>query len=129
MKLADAAEEIRCGLLDLTREGGPGNFMVVSSGDIYVQFAGSPGNPHLLCESISAKYLPKKLKISSVAVKKKLKALGFTLGGDEIETFSRTYEILTEKRAKEVAKLALGILKDVYGVAKDAELQIELSLE
>jgi biotin operon repressor len=94
-----------------------------------VQFAGSPGNPNVLCESISAKYLPKKLKISSATVKKKLKALGFVLGGNEIETYSRTYEILTEKQAQAVAKVALQILKEVYNVANDAELQIELSIE
>jgi hypothetical protein len=128
LKLADAAGEISSGLLDLTREGGPGNFMVVSSGEIYVQFAGSPGNPHVLCESISGKYLPKKLKISSVALKKKLKIMGFELGG-EIETFSRVYEVMTEKQARELAKLAVKILKDAYGVGKDGEVQIELSLE
>jgi hypothetical protein len=128
LKLADAAGEICSGLLDLTREGGPGNFMVVSCGDVYVQFAGSPGNPQVLCESISGKYLPKKLKISGVALKKKLKTLGFALGG-EIETFSRAYEVMTEKQARELAKLAVKILQDAYGVAKDGEVQIELSLE
>jgi hypothetical protein len=128
LKLADAAGEISSGLLDLTREGGPGNFMVVSCGDIYVQFAGSPGNPQVLCESISGKFLPKKLKISSVALKKKLKGMGFELGG-EIETFSRAYEVMTEKQAHEVAKLAVKVLRDAYGVAKDGEVQIELSLE
>jgi hypothetical protein len=128
LKLADAAGEISSGLLDLTREGGPGNFMVVSCGEIYVQFAGSPGNPQVLCESISGKFLPKKLKISSVALKKKLKSMGFELGG-EIETFSRAYEVTTEKQAAEVAKLAVKVLRDAYGVAKDGEVQIELSLE
>jgi hypothetical protein len=128
LKLADAAGEISSGLLDLTREGGPGNFMVVSSGEIYVQFAGSPGNPQVLCESISAKFLPRKLKVSSVALKKKLKSMGFELGG-EIETFSRAYEVTTEKQADEVAKLAVKVLRDAYGVAKDGEVQIELSLE
>ena len=128
MKLADAAGEISSGLLDLTREGGPGNFMVVSCGDIYVQFAGNPGNPQVLCESISGKYLSKKLKISSAALKKKLKSLGFELGGD-IETFSRSYEVITEKQARDVAKLAVKILQDAYGVAKDGEVHIELSLE
>jgi hypothetical protein len=128
LKLADAAGEISSGLLDLTREGGPGNFMVVSCGEIYVQFAGSPGNPQVLCESISGKYLPRKLKVSSVALKKKLKSLGFALGG-EIETFSRSCEVMTEKQADEVAKLAVKILRDAYGVAKDGEVQIELSLE
>jgi biotin operon repressor len=128
LKLADAAEEISSGLLDLTREGAAGNFMVVSCGDIYVQFAGNPGNPQVLCESISGKYLSKKLKISSAALKKKLKSLGFELGGD-IETFSRSYEVITEKQARDVAKLAVKILQDAYGVAKDGEVHIELSLE
>jgi len=128
LKLADAAGEISSGLLDLTREGGPGNFMVVSCGEVYVQFAGSPGNPQVLCESISAKFLPKKLKISSVALKKKLKSMGFELGG-EIETFTRAYEVTTEKQADDVAKLTTKILREAYGVAKDGEVQIELSLE
>jgi len=128
LKLADAAGEISSGLLDLTREGGPGNFMVVSCGDIYVQFAGNPGNPQILCESISGKFLPKKLKISSAALKTKLKSLGFELGG-EIETFSRSYEVITEKQAHDVAKLAVKILQGAYGVAKDGEVHIELSLE
>ena len=128
MKLADAAGEISSGLLDLTREGGPGNFMVVSCGEIYVQFAGSPGNPQVLCESISGKFLTKKPKVSNVALKKKLKSMGFELGG-EIETFSRAYEVMTEKQAHEVAKLAVKVLRDAYGVAKDGEVQIELSLE
>jgi hypothetical protein len=128
LKLADAAGEISSGLLDLTQEGAPGNFMVVSCGDIYVQFAGNPGNPQVLCESVSGKYLPKNLKISGAALKKKLKSLGFELAG-EIETFSRSYEVTTEKQAREVAKLAVKILQDAYGVAKDGEVQIELSLE
>jgi hypothetical protein len=129
LKLSAAAGEIASGLLDLTRKGGPGNFMVLSSGEIYVQFAGSPGNTNVLCESISAKYLPRNLKISSIALKKKLKALGFALGGDEIENFSRNYEIVNEKQAREVAKFALQILKDAYGLAKHSDLQIAVSLE
>ena len=102
--------------------------MVVSHGDIYVQFAGNPGNPQVVCESVSGKHLPKKLKISTVALKKKLKSLGFKLGG-EVETFSRACEVMTEEQAEEVAKLAVKVLREAYGVAKDAELQIEVSLE
>ena len=128
MKLADAAGEIYSGLLDLTREGGPGNFMVVSAGDIYVQFAGSPGNPQVLCESISNEYLPKKLQMSKTDVQK-LKKLGFALGGDKIQNFSRTYEITNEDQARELAEATLRILKEIYGLQPAAELQIELSLE
>ena len=126
--MADAAGEIASGLLDLTREGGPGNFMVVSSGDIYVQFAGSPGNPQVVCESISNEYLPKTLKMSRESIDR-LQEFGFVLGGDEIENFSRSYEITTEDHAREVAETTIQILKEVYALPKSAEVQIELSLE
>jgi hypothetical protein len=128
LKLSDAAGEIYSGLLDLMSEGGPGNFMVVSSGDVYVQFAGSPGNPRILCESISNQYLPQKSKMSKKDIET-LKKLGFILGGDQIENFSRSYEIPTEEQARELADVTVRILKDVYGVAADGDVQIELSLE
>ncbi len=128
MKLSDAAGEIYSGLLDLMSEGGPGNFMVVSSGDVYVQFAGSPGNPKILCESISNEYLPQKSKMSKKDIET-LKKLGFVLGGDQIENFSRSYEIPTEEQARELAQVTVRILQDVYGVPADGEVQIELSLE
>jgi type III secretion system-like peptide-binding chaperone len=128
LKLAAAAKEISSGLLDLTREGGPGNYMVVSAGDIYVQFAGSPGNREIVCESISNEYLPDELKVPAKGIKK-LKSLGFTLTGDQIENFSRTYEIRTQKQARELAALTVQILEEVYGVPRSAEVHIEISLE
>ena len=97
-------------------------------GKFYVQFAGSPGNPQVTCESISNEYLPKKLKMPPEAIEQ-LKGFGFLLGAGEFENFSRTYEITTEKQAKEVAKLAMRILQEVYGLPKSAEVQIEVSLE
>lgn len=128
VKLADAAEEIYTGLLDLTREGGPGNFMVLSAGDVYVQFAGSPGNPKVLCESISNEYLPEKLRMTKVGLEK-LKKMGFVLGGEKIQNFSRTYEVTTEDHAQKLAKTAIKILKEVYRLKPVSELQIEVSLE
>jgi hypothetical protein len=128
LKLGDAAVEIYSGLLDLMSEGGPGNFMVVSCDEIYVQFAGNPGNPQILCESISNEYLPKNSKMPPEAIEK-LKSFGFVLSGNEVENFSRTYEIPTEEQARELAQLTLRILQEVYGVAPGADAQIELSLE
>ncbi len=128
MKLSDAEEEIYSGLLDLTREGGPGNFLVVEAGDIYVQFAGNPGNPQLRCESISNQYLADDRKMSSEAIQK-LKSFGFGLEGDEIENFSRTYEVPTEEQARELAQSTLRILAEIYGVSPTAEVEITLSLE
>lgn len=128
MRLANAAKEILSGLLDLTREGGPGNYLVVSAGEIWLQFAGSPGNPQVLCESISNEYLSDELKIPAKGLKK-LKTLGFVLGGDTIRNFSRTYEVVNQKQARDLAGLTLRILEEVYGVPRSAEVHIEISLE
>jgi hypothetical protein len=128
LKLSDAEREIYSGLLDLTRAGGPGNFLVVAAGDVYVQFAGSPGSPELRCESISNEYLADNRKMSPEAIEK-LKSLGFGLGGGEIENFSRTYEIRAEDQARELAQLTLRILAEIYAVPPAAEVEITLSLE
>ncbi len=128
MTLTDAEEQISSSLLALTSEGGRGSFLVVSSGEIYVQFAGSVGNQRLRCEAISNQYLSDHLKISPEA-ENKLKTLGFVLGGDPIENFSRTYDLPTDDYASGLAQLTLRILTEVYGVAPTAEIEVHLSIE
>lgn len=128
MTLSDAEEEISSSLLTLTSEGGPGSFLVVSAGEIYIQFAGNVGNQRLRCESISNQYLSDKLKMSPAAMDR-LKSLGFSLGGDPIENFSRTYDLPTDDYATGLAQLTLRILTEVYGVTPTAEVEVHLSLE
>ena len=128
MTLSDAEEEISSSLLTLTSEGGPGSFLVVSAGEIYIQFAGNVGNQRLRCESISNQYLSDKLKMSPSAMDR-LKSLGFSLGGDPIENFSRTYDLPTDDYATGLAQLTLKILTEVYRVAPTAEVEVHLSLE
>ena len=128
MTLSDAEEEIGSSLLALTTEGGPGSFLVISSGEVYIQFAGNVGNQRLRCESISNQYLPDKLKISAAGADR-LKSLGFVLGGDPIEVFSRTYDLPTDDYAAGIAQLSLRILTEVYGLAQTAEVEVHLSLE
>ncbi len=128
MTLTDAEEEIASNLLSLTTEGGPGSFLVVSSGEVYVQFAGNVGSQRLRCESISNQYLPDGMKISATGLDR-LKGLGFVLGGNPIETFSRTYDLPTDDYALGLAQLTLRILSEVYGVTPEAEIEVYLSLE
>jgi hypothetical protein len=128
LTLADAEQEISSSLLALTVEGGPGSFLVVSSGEIYVQFAGNVGNQRLRCEAISNQYLSDGLKIPPAGLDK-LKSLGFVLGGEPIESFSRTYDLPTDDYASGLAQLILRILIEVYGVAANAQVEVHLSLE
>jgi hypothetical protein len=128
LTLSDAEEEIGSSLLALTTEGGPGSFLVISSGEVYIQFAGNVGNQRLRCESISNQYLPDKLKISAAGADR-LKSLGFVLGGEPIEVFSRTYDLPTDDYAAGIAQLSLRILTEVYGLAPTAEVEVHLSLE
>jgi hypothetical protein len=128
LTLTDAEEEISNCLLALTSEGGPGSFLVVSSGEVYVQFAGNLGNQRLRCEAISDQYLSDHLKISPAGFDK-LSSLGFVLGGDPIESFSRTYDLPTDDYAAGLAQLTLRILTEVYGVLPTAEVEVHLSLE
>ncbi|HLM98756.1 MAG TPA: hypothetical protein VK335_05720 [Bryobacteraceae bacterium] len=128
MTLTDAEEEIGSSLLALTTEGGPGSFLVVSSGEVYIQFAGNVGNQRLRCEAISNQYLSDKLQMSSAAMDR-LKSLGFALGGDPIEVFSRTYDLPTDDYAAGIAQLTLRIFTEIYGLAPTAEVEVHLSLE
>jgi len=128
LTLTDALEQISSSLLTLTSEGGPGSFLVISAGEIYIQFAGNVGNQRLRCESISNQYLPDKLQMSAACVEK-LESLGFVLGGDPIENFSRTYDLPTDDYADGLARLTARILTEVYGVAPTAEVEVHLSLE
>ena len=128
MTITDAEQEIASSILSLTSEGGPGSFLVVSSGEVYIQFAGNVGNQRLRCETISNQYLPDKLKISATGLAR-LKSLGFVLGGEPIENFSRTYDLPTDDYAAGLAQLTLRILTEVYGVSPTAEVEVHLSLE
>ena len=128
MTLSDAEEEISSSLLALTSEGGAGSFLVVSSGEIYIQFAGNVGNQRLRCEAISNQYLSDGQQILSAGLDR-LKSLGFVLGGEPIESFSRTYDLPTDDYASGLAQLTVRILAEVYGVAPTAEVEVHLSLE
>lgn len=128
MTLTDAEQEICSGLLALTSEGGPGSFLVVSAGEVYVQFAGNVGNQRLRCEAISNQYLPEKQKMPPEA-EDRLRHLGFSLGGEPIEVFSRTYDLPTDDYAAGIAQLTLRILTEVYGVQPASEIEVHLSLE
>ena len=123
----DSEEQIVGGLRKLCTEGGSGNFMIVSSGDVYVQFAGRHGDTRIECQTVGNAYLPTKRKLTMDKIHE-LQRLGFVLD-EEPANFSKTFELSDEQKARELATLALTILEYVYGCRRDSKLDIQLTLE
>jgi len=121
--LWQAELEIAAALQRITREGGDGNFLIVSAGDYYVQFYGEPGERTIGCEAVSNTYLSGKRELRLDQINE-LKGRGFVLDGN----FSRQYN-LDEVDEYQLAQMTVGILQRVYGVPADTLVQIELNLE
>jgi len=123
----DAEAAIQSGLLKLTSDGGSGNFMIVSAGDIYVQYAGNRGSTQIHCEAVGNDYLSQQRRLSPEKVDE-LEKLRFDIQ-DEPANFVREFEVVTEEHAREVARLTLGILERIYGCARTSPVEIDLTLE
>jgi len=111
----------------LTTEGGSGDFMIVSVGDVYVQFGCSRGNSQVQCEAVGNDYLSPQhwLPLDKIA---ELEKLYFELQL-EPANFARTFEVACDEQARELARLALGILEGIYGCPQTSLVNVELTLE
>lgn len=122
-----AESRIADALRKLTTDGGDGNFVIVSCGDLYVQFAGSRGSKELYCEAVSNEYLSKDRQLSPDRIDR-LEKLGFDLD-DSSSQYSRKYRIADDSEVRELARTTLNILADVYGCRRDSDINLELTLE
>src|SRR5690242_8750206 len=108
-----AESRIADALRKLTTDGGDDNFVIVSCGDLYVQFAGSRGSKELYCEAVSNEYLSKDQQLSPDRIDR-LEKLGFDLD-DNSSQYSRKFRIADDSEVRELARTTLNILADVYG--------------
>jgi T3SS (YopN, CesT) and YbjN peptide-binding chaperone 3/TIR domain len=103
-----------------------GGWLIVSSGDHYVQFTVGKGS--LVMEAVSNQYLPAKLQLVE-AKDQLLHKLGFN-GPDK--AFANYFRVLPLKEAtKNVDSLAgqtVRAMADVYEVSRAAKLAVELTL-
>jgi hypothetical protein len=105
----------------------PGSFLIVSSGDHYVQFVLESDVLH--CEAVSNAYLPKNLRLSDKQ-QARIVAAGFAKPTEDIGNFSRRYQ-LKQVRAElpSVAKMVVSVLSEIYQVSKNSRLEVQLTLE
>ena len=129
----DDEEPLVHNLSQLITEGGDGNFLIVSVGNVYIQFAGSRGATSVDCEAVSNQFLPEELQLTEHALSQ-LRGLGFEVpveapvkpswrnlwGLLAVTTppppnYSRTFDAADEPAVREIARTTLSILSDVYG--------------
>ena len=123
----DAEAVIERNLKKLTTDGGSGNFMIVSAGGVYVQFAGSRGSSQVRCEAVGNDYLDRQDRLAPEKIDE-LDKLHFDLE-EEPANFVREFEVASEEQARELARLCLDILERIYGCARTSSVNIELELE
>ena len=123
----EAESQIAAALYKLTTEGGDSNFVIVSCGDAYVQFAGARGSSDVDCEAVGNEYLPEERQLTPDKIDR-LEKLGFDLADDSPQ-FTRQFNLDGEAKARELARTSLDILADVYGCRRDSQLDIQLTLE
>jgi hypothetical protein len=104
--------------------GPTGTFLIVSSGDYYVQFLNEKDRLHF--EAVSNNFLPESLQLSEVK-QQQLRSLGFDAPSKDIKNYSRIYpleSVLGQLHA--LASLAVRVLAEVYDVSKQAKLELEV---
>jgi hypothetical protein len=123
----DAETVIAQNLIMLTVEGGSGNFMIVSVGDMYVQFAGSRGLSRIQCEAVGNDYLDRQHRLSPEKIAE-LEKLYF-VPQDAPANFAREFQVASEVHARHLAQLALNILEKIYRCERTSPVNLELTLE
>ena len=149
----DDEEPLVHNLSRLITEGGDGNFLIVSVGEVYIQFAGSRGATSVDCEAVSNQFLPAELQLGEGRLSE-LQALGFEVpvevsaevpvqpkpswrnlwGLLAVTTppppnYSRTFDAADEPAVREIARTTLSILSDVYGCPTQSPIKYELELQ
>jgi len=120
-------EQLVHNLRRLIKEGGESNFLIVSVGEVYVQFAASRGDKEMYCEAVSNEFLPPELQLAEDKIVQ-LQGLDFEEPGAS-PNFSRTFDVAEETALRELAHLTHHILSNVYGCAAQSKLQFELVLQ
>ena len=114
-------------LRKILKAGKESTFLVVSAGDVYMQFLAMPGREEIYCEAVSNEFLPGKSRLSDSAVKQ-LREFGFAEPSGS-PNFARVFVLAGDKDLTALARLTFLILSDIYGVAPDAELQFNLTID
>ena len=118
------AEQIARNLKQLMDSKLDDAFLIVSCGDVYVQFMPGDGHTGLYCEAVSNAYLPKDQQLGA-AQAQQLAQWGFAIG--DSDNYSATLLQTAPGSLDAIARLTEQILNEIYRVRPDARLEFELN--
>jgi len=118
------AEQIARNLEQLADSRLDDAFLIVSCGDVYVQFMPGDGHIGLYCEAVSNAYLPKDQRLGAAQLQQ-LAHWGFAIG--DSDNYSATLLQTGSGSLEAIARLTEQILNEIYGVRPDAPLEFELN--
>jgi hypothetical protein len=118
-KIADQLKQI-------TAKARGDRFLIVSVGDVFVQFLALEGPDSLVVEAISNAYLPAGQQLGQAGIDA-LQGLGFERPLEVNFNFSMDYAVKSDADLDLAAVIALAAL-DVYHCPEDAALSFELNL-
>jgi hypothetical protein len=113
-------------LKQITAKARGDRFLIVSVGDVFVQFLALEGPDALVIEAISNAYLPAGKQLGQ-AETDALQGLGFELPLEENFNFSMDYAVKSDADLDLAAVIALAAL-EIYRCPEDAPLSFELNL-
>ncbi len=131
-RFVKGTKAITAALRRIVEEGGDHNFVILHADDsknYYVQFAGSRGQAIVLGEAVSNHYLEPAHMLSPKR-SKALLALGWNppAPGKDMN-FSRDWDARSEKTRRQMARLAMQTLVEIYGLPPTERVGLKLWLD
>lgn len=115
----------------ITTDGGENNFLIISAGDLYMQFASSKGDAKLHAEVVSNEFLPEELMLSTAQMRQ-LNDIGFESPNkteNSPPNFFREYLINTEERKGHLLQDIKFTLFNILRIPEDTEFNLDVTLE
>jgi hypothetical protein len=125
VRLAEAESAVEEALATLVRDGDEGSFLIVSVGEVYVQFGGDRNPRSLIWEAVGDKFLPA-AKRPEPERTRELERLGFR--PQRPGNWSQIVPFADDGTLSRLARESVRILAEVYRCPPDAHVSMELEL-
>lgn len=119
-------------LIRMYIEGGEGNILIITGNEernYYIQFAGSRGEPFLMCEAVGNKYLLPEHELDHPQIDR-LTQMGWEQNPDDPSAnLQMVCEVSNDRDRIHLGEKVLQAFNEVYGLAPDCDLDVDIILE